>query len=248
MWITKYTLFAAALLFCGTAEGRDLPLGETIEDETTSDSPTEYDFQSDGSGVLTIVVRGDGDISISVLDESGQPVPSGRIDIDFEGNQGAEQGAIILGEEGKFRVVIGCLGFEASYVLGASWLPIDEVVRLADPQGSPGDAVAMELEETYRGAIEIGNGDRKDWFRFEAEEATRLTVATRSRENGDLVLESYSEDSFEFIVDRSDQDLEGNPGNESITTDLEEGDIVYFVVSTFGGDAEYAIRAATAED
>ena len=248
MWKASCMAGAAALLVCGTAVGRDLPLGETIEDETTDSRPAEYDFVADGAGVLTIVVRADGDVAISVLDENDELVPDGRIDDDYEDNGGAEQRAIVLSEEGEYRVVIESLGFEASFVLGAMWLPIDEVARPEDPQGNPDEAIAMEVGETYRGEIEPVIGDERDWFRFEAEEDGRLTVATRSREGGDIVLEAYSEDDFESAIEYSDQDIDDDWGHESISIDIEEGDVIYFVVSTNGDDAEYRIRAVLTDD
>jgi hypothetical protein len=68
-----------------------------------------------------------------------------------------------------------------------------------------------------------------------------LTVATRAEE-GDLVLEAFKPGEFGEPMERSDQDLQGNAGNEALTLLLEVGDEFYFKVSAFSQGASIPYR------
>ncbi len=72
-----------------------------------------------------------------------------------------------------------------------------------------------------------------------------MTVLTDAPE-GDLVLESFAESDFGQPTDRSDQDMGGVSGNESLTIPNPTGGTVYLRVSnlrTSGGAVPYTIRA-----
>jgi hypothetical protein len=60
-----------------------------------------------------------------------------------------------------------------------------------------------------------------------------LTVLTRTSEEGDLRLEVYAEGAYEEPEDSSDQDMDGVMGNESLTIDVDAGEVV--LIRVLGG-------------
>jgi hypothetical protein len=233
-------------LSTGLTLAQDLPLGETLTGATTSAAPAAYAFTAESPGVLTVVVRADHDVVINVVNSFGQPIDDGYIDTDFGGNAGAEQGAIIIGDAGDYQVRIEPLSGDADFVLGATWLPTDAVARKPDPQGSPEEAILMGIGKIYNGTIRGAAGDQQDWFRIEAARAGVLNVSTRTRAS-DVVLEYYQDGNFAGSMERSDQDLGGDSGHESITINVREGGVYYFVVTAFSTDADYSIRAVISD-
>lgn len=235
------------LLFAGAVCAADLPLGETVEGRAKDGKPAVFGFNAESPGVLLVVVRGSDDVVLKVLNGIGRPVEDGVIDSDFGGDAGAEQGAIVIGQPGEYSVRVEPFGFGSiNFVLGATWLPMEAVAREPDPHGSPEDAIALESGKNVEEELKQDRGDREDWYRFEAKSAGLLVVATRSE--SDLVVECYRKDAYEEAFERSDQDIGGDAGRESITIDVEEGDVYYFVVTTFFGDADYSIRAVLADN
>lgn len=245
---TRLLVGVLPLLLSGVGFAADLPLGETVTGRAKDGQPAEYNFAAESAGVLLVVVRGDEDVVLSVVNSIGRPVEDGRIDGDYGGDAGAEQGAIVIGRPGDYTVRVEPFGFGSlSFVLGATWLPMDAVARDPDPHGSPEDAIVMEAGKNLEEVLSEENGDREDWYRFEAKSDGLLTVATRS-ESGDLVLECYRKDAYGEAVERSDADIGGDSGRESIAIDVETGDVFFFVVSTFFGDAEYSIRGVLTDN
>lgn len=236
----------AVLLVSSSLLADELPLGTTISGETDSDHPARYEFSASDPGVLSIVVRADNDVSISVFESSGQLLAGGNIDIDYQSDVGAEQGLFVLGQPGDFAIEVSPLGSPAKFQIGASWLPMSQVEVPEDPQGKPETAADLPLDENVFGKIDTVVGDHLDWYRFTAEKAGRLTVATRAR-SGDLVLLCFAENSYNEEIEYSDQDLENDLGREQITINVEEGEVLYFLVRSYGSDADYAIRAALKE-
>jgi hypothetical protein len=76
-----------------------------------------------------------------------------------------------------------------------------------------------------------------------AEGNSVITVVT-SAADGDLALEVFNDGAFGEAVNRSDQDLQGVAGNESLTVQASAGQKYYFKVSPVfsQGRIEYQIR------
>jgi hypothetical protein len=236
-WLTTVMIAVPSL---ATAE--PLPLAETIEGSTGSPDVASYEFTAESTGVLTVIVRANSDVVINVVDEHGLQIEDGYVDTDYYGDSGAEQGAIIIGVAGDYRVRVEPLSGAADFVLAANWLPFEAVARKPDPQGSPDEAIHMGIGKIYSGLIHESLGDRQDWYRVEAARDGVLNVATRTR-SSDVVLEYYQDGNFGSSMQRSDQDLDSDGGRESITVQAREGQVYYFVVTAFNSDAEYSIRA-----
>lgn len=224
------------------AMAESLPLGETIEGSTGNPDIASYEFQTESAGVLTVIVRATSDVVINVVDELGVQIVDGYVDTDYYGDGGAEQGAIIIGEAGDYQVRIEPLSGTADFVLAANWLPFEAVGRKADPQGTPDESIHMGIGKIYNGLIRESLGDRQDWYRVEAARDGVLNVSTRTP-GSDVVLEYYQDGNFGSSVERSDQDLDGDTGRESITVNAREGQVYYFVVTAFSSDADYSVRA-----
>lgn len=232
-------------LFACAASAADLPLGETVAGRVKEGRAAVYDFAAPEAGVLLVVVRGSADVLIKVVDSSGRPVEGGAIDMDFGGDAGAEQGAIVLGTPGEYQVRIEPFFGDAEFTLAASWLAVPAVARDPDPHGSPDDAIAFESGKSYEEVI--AQGDREDWYRFEAKADGLLNVATRS-EDGDMVLDCFADGTFDTAVAHSDDDIGGDTGRESVTIDVTAGDVYYFVVSSLSNEAGYSIRGVLTDN
>lgn len=238
LWLTAFVIAVPSLGAAADA----LPLGETVEGSTGNPDTAIYEFTAESTGVLTVIVRANNDVVINVTDELGLQIEDGYVDTDYYGDSGAEQGAIIIGEAGDYQVRIEPLSGAADFALAANWLPFEGLARKPDPQGSPDEAILMGIGKIYSGLIRESLGDRADWYRVEAARDGVLNVATRTRSD-DVVLEYYQDGSFGSSMQRSDQDLDGDTGRESITIQVRAGEVYYFVVTAFSSDAEYSIRA-----
>lgn len=229
----------------GAQEPPGLAPGSLAEGSVGWDSPATYLFTAESAGVLTVVVRAleDTDLVLLVTDSDGQPLPNGRSDQDLGGNSGAEQFAVTLPRSGEYRVRVESFGGgEGSFQVGVSWLPFPDLALPADPDGSPGSATALQVgQESRTDSIDGSSGDFWDWYLLKAEEAGTLTVTTRA-ETGDLVLEAFEEGEFTQALERSDQDLQGNGGNEAVTLVVEAGQAFYFRVSAFSEGATVPYR------
>jgi hypothetical protein len=93
----------------------------------------------------------------------------------------------------------------------------------------------------HEDSIDGPSGDFWDWYVLTSEEAGTLTVTTRA-EDGDLVLEAFEEGEFSEALERSDQDLQGNGGNEALTLVVAAGQQFYFKVASFSEGATVHYR------
>ncbi len=228
--------FAAGPSALGGQVTGDLTPGKVAEGMIGAEGGASFGFEAGSAGVLTVAARSkdESDIFLTVTDADGQPLPNGRSDQDLGGNAGAEQFAVTLPRAGKYLVRVENYGGETiPFRLGASWLPFPDLGVPPDPDGSPSSAVAIRVGQDTRGdSLDGTSGDYWDWFVLKAEKGGTVTVATRAEE-GDLILEAYEKGEFGEPLERSDQDLQGNGGNEALTLVVDPGDEFYFKVSAF---------------
>lgn len=221
--------------------------GQVVQGETSFEGAAEYSFDVDAAGILTVAARStnQSDLVLLVTDADGQPLPSGRSDQDIGGDTGAEQFAVTIPRAGRYLVRVETFGGAgAAFKLGASWLAFPDLEVPADPDGSPGSAIQISLGQgAWDDSINQNPGDYRDWFVLTVEEAGTLTVLTRADE-GDLVLEAFDDGEYSEAIQRSDQDLQGTAGNESVTLVAEAGQTFYFKVSAFseGVAVRYQLR------
>ncbi|MBT8398234.1 MAG: hypothetical protein HKO65_01825 [Gemmatimonadetes bacterium] len=219
--------------------------GELLEGSISWEGPTLFGFSAETAGVLTVVVRAadEADLFLLVTDADGQPLPEGRSDQDLGGDAGAEQFAVTLPRAGSYQVRVETFGGgEGSFKIGVSWLPFPGLAVPADPDGSPSSATRIRVgQETRSDAIDGAKGDYWDWFVLKAEKGGTLTVTTRAEE-GDLILEAFTPGEYAEALERSDQDLQGNSGNEAVTLIAEAGEEFYFKVSAFSAGASVPYR------
>jgi hypothetical protein len=223
----------------------NLVSGRVVEGSTGWEGTAIYGFEAPEAGVLTIVVRAaeESDIYLLVTDSDGQPLPNGRSDQDISGNAGAEQFAINLPRAGDYQVRVETYDqADHAYKIGVSWLAFPDLAVPPDPDGSPGSATPITIgQDTRTDALDGQSGDFWDWYVLKADKAGTVTIATRADE-GDLILEAFSAGEFAEAMERSDQDLQGNGGNEAITLVVEVGDEFYFKVSAFSEGASIPYR------
>jgi len=244
-------LLAAALTFMvvfpGAATAQQaLPLGSVTRGQMDSAGAAEYMFSADSAGMLTVAVRGQGDVDliIVVTDSLGQALPDGRVDSDLGGDTGAEQLVATLRSPGEYRVRVETFGSgSGSFDIGASWMSFPSVAVAADPDGLPTAATVLTPGTPINDSIDPAAGDMWDWFVITADAGSVITVVT-SAADGDLALEVFNDGAFGEAVNRSDQDLQGVAGNESITVQASAGQRYYFKVSPVfsQGRIEYQIR------
>jgi len=241
------SIFLAFPAFAGAQLQGTLDPGVVVEGAIGSEGKAFYGFNAPTAGVLTVVVRSadETDLFLLVTDSDGQPLPNGRSDQDLGGDSGAEQFAITLPREGGYRVGVESFGGgSTAFEIGVAWLPFPGLGVPADPDGSPGSAIPIKVgQETRSDLLDGPAGDYWDWFVLKAEAGGTLTVATRADE-GDLILEAFSPGEFTEALERSDQDLQGNGGNEAVTLVVEAGEEFFFKVSAFsqGGSIPYRLQ------
>jgi hypothetical protein len=251
-----FVLFSIFLLSPCLLLGQESPRltpGQILQGQSSYDGPAEYRFEADAAGILTIVARStnQNDLVLLVTDADGQPLPNGRSDQDIGSDTGAEQFAVTIPRAGRYLVRVETFGgIGADFKLGASWLAFPELEVPADPDGSPSSAVRITVGQGARDdSINQDPGDYWDWFVLTAETAGTLTVLTRAAE-GDLILEAFDESEYSEALQRSDQDLQGSGGNESLTLVARAGQTFYFKVAAFsdGSPVRYDLRLGFVPD
>ena len=239
----RYTIWLAWLLLVAppqvveggqtVASGGALPLRSVDTLTVSADRPYAYDFTADAAGLLTVAVRSeDSDLWITVTDDVGQAVPGGRADEDIGGDGGAEQLVATLASPGRYRIIVESYGAEPADVeITAAWLPFPAVSVAPDPDGQPTSAMPLAPAIPVQDALDPASGDHWDWFSITLTSAGVLTIIVEAPE-GDLVLEHFDASNFREPVTRTDEDMGGITGNESMTVSAEPGVTYYFRVST----------------
>ena len=232
-------MLAAGLLWMHavTTHAQQLPIGTVTGGTTSSENTATFQFSAETAGILTVVVRStdETDLVIVVTDADGQALPEGRSDQDLGGDSGAEQFAVTLPRAGMYHVLVEPFGSGvASFRIGASWLGFPDLEEPADPYGTSSTARSITIQQDpIMDTLDPTSGDHRDWYAIRADRAGLLTVAIRADE-GDLVLEAFTEGNFRESAERSDQDLQEMAGNEALTLSVSPGQTLYFRVSMFG--------------
>lgn len=227
-----------------------LPMAAPVQG-TVADSPAEYSVVAKSAGVLSVAVKGQGDLSLQLVDEDGQVLPNGSADRDMNGDEGTELLSATISEPGTYRVRVRRQGGDKStFTIAGSFLGFPPFQRPGDPDRRPGSAKPVNVGRAYEDALDPDAGDSWDWFVLKATDAGTLTVVTRQLGNGDapdLVLEVYTEGKFTDAQDRSDQDLQSNSANESVTVQVTAGQAVHVRVSgNFSKAAKYRLSSSLA--
>lgn len=199
---------------------------------------TKYRYAASGPGVLTVAVHGVADLILSVMDEDGQLLPDGRADRDMRGEMGAEMVAVVLPRRGNYVVEVGANGGAGAipFSISASFAAMPAYERPEDPDGRPGNAKTLAAGAGHEDQLHLDEGDGSDWFTLRATEVMTLFIMTRVPEGSDydLVLEAYIGGVFGEPAVRSDQDLQGVMGNETVSVDLKAGDVLHLKVAAHG--------------
>ena len=244
---------AAAALVVTTTHAQEIELGGVVSASTSDIAATEFTFNPQSAGILTVVVRAadESDLVLVVTDADGQPLPDARSDQDLGGDSSAEQLAVTIPRSGTYRIRVEPFGSGSiRFQIGASWITFPDLEVPPDPNGSPSTATPVQpgqapIEESLDGTA----GDYWDWYVVTAEQAGTITVTTRT-ENGDLVLEAFAPDAYTDPLERSDQDLQGVSGNEALTLIVTAGQQVYFKVSAWdeGAQVDYRLQVGFMPD
>jgi len=222
-----------------------LQLNQPQSGNAGDSSPAVFTFNAESAGVLTVVVRGDSDadLQLMVSDVVGQTLPEGQSDRDLGGDMGAEQLAVVIPGAGDYQVRVSTWYGNGTFQLVAGWISFPGLAGPADPDGLPTAAATLTPGSPIDDSIDPSAGDSWDWFKVTVDSAAAVTVITSAPE-GDLALEVFEDGNFAESLNRSDQDMQGVPGNESLTIQASPGQTYYFKVSpVFGGEMiAYQIR------
>ena len=249
--IRRLSLAAAIAATAVTAIARQtalpLPIGKSEAGQATSDALAVYQFTAASAGVLTVTVKGNGDLAMRVIDEDGQALPDGTTDADRNGDTGTEMLAVPVTEAGVYRVQVRMQDNGVSkFQIGASWIPFPGFAVPPDPDRRPGQARVIDIGKSYEDSLGTP-GDRVDWFAYVPKTAGTLTVILRPIADSkiDLMLEVYLAKNMNEPVARSDQDLQDNPANESATVDVPAGQKVFIKVTTAMGSSSGRYRISS---
>lgn len=239
----SFLLGCSALVAAAPLQTSPLPLEGPADAEIGADDTAVFTFDASGAGLLSVSVHtaGEADLYVEVTDEFGQQLSV--VDSDLMGHMGAEALAAPIRLAGTYRVVVHSRGGDPRFRIVGAWLPTPGLEVAADPDGNPASAIALAVGAPHTDRVDANAGDAADWFSLTLEEAGFVNVLVEAAE-GDLALEMYREDQLTEVAERSDQDLEGVRGNESISARAQAGETLYFrVVSVFSAAAtDYTIR------
>jgi hypothetical protein len=223
-----------------------LQLNQIMQGNAGDGAPAVFTFNAETPGVLTVVVRGNGDadLQLAVADVVGQTLPDGQVDQDLGGDTGAEQAAVVIRAAGDYQVRVSTWYGGGTFEIVAGWISHPKLGAPSDPDGMPTAAARLEPGKPINDSIDPPSGDAWDWFKVTADSAAVITVVTEAPE-GDLALEVFEGGNFADAINRSDQDMQGVAGNESLTIQAAAGQTYYFKVSpvfSSGDVTAYRIR------
>lgn len=229
------TSVMAAALASPAAAQSPLPLGAPAKGQVPNGGAAEYTVVAKTAGVLVAAIKGDDDLVLHVTDADGQTVPDGRSDRDLNGSSGTELVSVVIPEPGNYRVRVTVNGSgAASFEISGSWMSFPPFAQASsDPDRRPTTARAAQVGKAIEDSLNSQQGDSWDWFVMKPSQAGTLVVVTRrlGDSEGDLVLEAFLDGSFAQSAQRSDQDLQGNSANESVTLQVDAGQAVHIKVS-----------------
>lgn len=251
--LVAQAVLAAALLPAAGLAAQALPIGSSARGTASSETPASFRYSASGAGILTVVATSEADIMIAVTDEDGQELAGGTADVDHGGNVGHEFISVPLPEAGIYLVEVrswdgsdGPVAFEitAGFVASAA------MGGVPDPDRRPSRGNALAVGASRMDTVHFEEGDNWDWFTIRPAAAGTLVIVTRVAEevSGDLAIEAYLGGNYREPVVRSDQDLQGLLGNESVTIDVKAGDVLQIRVSQLGaagGPVPYRISVGT---
>ncbi len=215
-----------------------LTLGTATDGTTSGSAPAKFRVTISGAGVLTVAANGEGDLTLAVTDEDGQALRDGTADTDHRGQLGLEYLATPIPRAGTYvvEVRVNGSGNGVPFRVVANFVAMTGFEVAADPDGSPRTARALAVGSAQEESLNPDAGDLVDWYVVTATEAMTLILVTRVEDDtqGDIVLEAFLGDDLSESVARSDQDLRGNAGNESLTVDVKAGETVRFKVASLG--------------
>ena len=212
-----------------------LPTGAPQQGKATSAAPAEYMVTAKTAGVLVVAVQGEGDLALQITDSDGQALPDGNADRDMNGSEGTEMVSMLVPEPGAYKVRVRLQGGSSSaFQISGSWLPFPAFAQASsDPDRRPSQAKPAQVGKVIEDSLNTPGGDSWDWFAMKMAQAGTLVIVTRRLGEGDtdLVLEAFADGDFARAAQRSDQDLQGNNANESVTLNVEVGQTVHVKVS-----------------
>lgn len=248
---SKSALVALVVVACSSqaAAQTALPLGSPAQGKVSQDADTEYTVVAKTAGLLAVALQGDGDLAFAVTDEDGQTLPDGNVDRDLNGSSGTEMVSMLIPEPGTYKVRVRVQGASsASFTIGGSWLAFPAFARAsADPDRRPRQAKPIVVGKAHEDSLDSEAGDSWDWFVLKAAQAGTLAIVTRrlGDSDSDLVLEVYTDNNFGQPAQRSDQDLQGDNANESVTVNVTAGQAVHVKVSGAFGRSSTKYRVSS---
>jgi hypothetical protein len=237
--LARAAALTAALALPATAHAQTtvvaLPTGSVAEASLGANgAPARFRVSVPSAGVLTVAAHGKSDLVLRVTDDEGQALPDGTSDRDLGGDLGAEVLAVVLPEGGNYLVSVSSNDetSRARFTISSTFLAMPSFAKPADPDRRPSQARALTVGTAHSDQLHPAANDLWDWYVISATDAMTLVVATRTEEEseGDLVLEGYIGGKFQDPVVQSDNDLQGQLGNESVTVNLRPGDTLHIKV------------------
>lgn len=228
-----------------------LPMSGPTQATVNDEQPAEFTVSARTAGVLSVAVQGTGDLALQLVDEDGQVLPNGSADRDLTGNEGMELLSTTVTEPGTYLVRVRLQGgSQSTFSIAGGFVSFPPFQQPGDPDRRPGGARAIGVGKPLEDSLSPASGDAWDWYVIKAAEEGTLTIVTRQVGNGDapdLVLELFTEGKFGESQDRSDQDLQGNAANESVSVQVTAGQAVHVRVSgAITNAAKYRLSSSLA--
>ncbi len=258
---TWRSLLVAVSVLCGLSAAASAQLavqsGLAIEGITKEDEQgAVYAFDAPEAGMLSVVLRGAGDVYVEVRDGDGVLLPGGYSDQDLDGDVGAEQAVVVLGEPGRVRIHVHAHGAAAAFTLVPGFVASPKLAN-RDADSRPKGAIPLPVGGSVTDTVVPGRGDRRDVFRLEGD---GLVVVSTTSTRGDVWLngidatpvggdgllddlgemfgmggdDGWYEPGYSELY--SDYDFGGDVGREGFVVYLREGVPQYVSVTSADGE------------
>lgn len=227
--------------------------GDTKDGTIKSGEPGAwFKVNVNSAGYLSVIVRAEDDVTLSVFGPVGMEPRLGGADDDLYGDYGAEQMIVDAPGKGTYYIYVAMSGEEAvasgdiDLKLSVSFASQPDLARDIKGDDVTSGAVQVKLGTAAQGSLNFDGGDREDWFKITLPGAGVLTLVLKGEsEEIDIDLFLHPKDDPILTTLASSTEM---AAEEQLTYQVEEGGTYFIRVKAIdGGEIAYKLLSSFLE-
>lgn len=218
----------------------------------SGDAGTWYKINLNNAGYLSVIVRADDDVTLTVFGPVGIEPRLGGADEDLYGDYGAEQIIVETPGKGTYYIYVAVSGEGATassdikFKLSVSFASQSALARDIKGDDVTSGATTLKLGTPAEGTIDFEGGDREDWFKVNVPGPGMLTLVLKGdSEDIDIDLFLHGKDDPILNTLESSTEMEAQ---EQISHEVDEGGTYFIRVKAIdGGEVDYKLLSSFLE-